>query len=137
MIAQDIFLHNADWNVEIYYDARPKDADAIISQLWVTGCPDRHLVKARRLIESGVPNEGLTYSNPHKRKSIMVIGHTGCVFQFFDTLSHEKQHLEQAICKADGLDPYGERIAYLSGDISQAIARNALKSMRKMFLYLI
>lgn len=67
----------------------------------------------------------------------MVIGHASDLFEFADTLSHEKQHLEQAICRADGLDPYGEDIAYVSGAITEALARNAWRTAKKMFLYLI
>lgn len=137
MIRQKIHLHKYDWVVDIYYDVRPKNSDEILNYLWNLGCEERHLYKAERLLRSGVANEGLTYSNPHERKSIVVIGHTDDCFQFINSLSHEKQHIEQAICKADKLDPYGEDIAYISGDISAALARNAWLTMRKLYLYLL
>lgn len=137
MIKQHICIPSCDWHVDVYYDAKPKDAGYILDKLWNMGCAEKHLYKAERLLKSGVPNEGLTYSKPRLRKSLIVIGHTDCVFQFFDTLSHEKQHLEQAICRADGLDPYGEDIAYISGDISAAISRNAWLTIKKLFLYLL
>lgn len=137
MIRQKIHLHKYNWVVDIYYDVRPKNSDEILDYLWDLGCEERHLYKAERLLRSGVANEGLTYSNPHERKSIVVIGHTDDCFQFINSLSHEKQHIEQAICKADKLDPYGEDIAYISGDISAALARNAWFTMRKLYLYLL
>lgn len=137
MIRQKVFISSADWRVEIFYDARPSDADFILDRLYGLGCAEKYLYKAERLLRSGVANEGLTYSNPYERRSLVVIGHTDDAFQFINSLSHEKQHIEQAICKADRLDPYGEDIAYISGDISAAIARNAWLTMRKLFLYLI
>lgn len=137
MIRQHCCIPSAQWCVEIFYDVRPRNADEILDRLWDLGCEQRHLYKAGRLLRSGVANEGLTYSNPYERRSIVVIGHTNDCFQFLNSLSHEKQHIEQAICKADRLDPYGEDIAYISGDISQAIARNAWRTMKQLFLYLI
>lgn len=101
------------------------------------GCAEQHLYKAERLLKSGVPNEGLTYSNPRERRSLIIIGRVTDFWQALNSISHEKQHLEQAICHADNLDPYGEDIAYISGDISAAIARNAWMTMRKLFLYLL
>lgn len=133
MIRQHICLDNIQWCVDIYYDVKPKDTDYILELLWDLGCPQRDMYKAEDLISSGVPNEGLTYSNRHKRKTLIVVTEVTDPFQFINSLSHEKQHLEQAICKADGLDPYGEPIAYLSGDISMALAKNAWGAMRDLF----
>lgn len=137
MIHQHCCIPSAKWCVDVFYDVRPNNADEILDELWDLGCAERYMYKAERLLRSGVSNEGLTYSNPYERKSIVVIGHTDDIWQFLDTCSHEKQHIEQAICKADRLDPYGEDIAYISGAISQIIARNAWLTMRKLFLYLI
>lgn len=137
MVRQHLCISKIRWCIDIYYDANPSNADEILDALWDLGCEQRYLYKAERLLRSGVANEGLTYSNPYERRSIIVVGHTDDAFQFINSLSHEKQHLEQAICKADRLDPYGEDIAYISGNISQAIARNAWYTMRKLFLYLL
>lgn len=137
MVRQHCCIPSLHWCVDILYDTHPANADEVLDALWDLGCEQRHIHKAERLLRSGVANEGLTYSNIYKRKSLIVIGHTDDAFQFINSLSHEKQHLEQAICKADRLDPYGEDIAYISGDISQALARNAWMTMRKLFLYLV
>lgn len=124
MIHQRVFLP-CDWMVDIYYDTRPSDADYIIDKLWNMGCATKHLHKAQRLLRSGVRDEGLTYSNHFKRQTLIAVGHVTDVFEFFNSLSHEKQHLEQAICIADYLDPYGEEIAYISGEITESLARSA------------
>lgn len=133
MIRQRVDIPVADWLVDIFYDVRPSDAECVADSLYRMGCPKKHIRKAYQLVRSGVPNQGLTYSDRQKRHSLIVVGHATDIWEALDTLSHEKQHLEQAICKADGLDPYGERIAYVSGSISEAISRNAWLAMRKIF----
>lgn len=133
MIRQNIWLP-CDWHVTIFYDAHPYDAGCIIDALDYIGCDDRNLYKAARLLRSGVPNEGLTYSNPYARESIMVIGHALSPFELCNTTLHELDHLQVAICKAGGLRTDGEDAAYLMGDIAEAIAHNAWVSMRRIFL---
>lgn len=125
------------WCIDIYYDAKPSNATEILDALWDLGCEKQHLYKAERLLRSGVDNEGLTYSNPYERRSIIVCGHTSSPFELCSTLFHEIDHLQVAICRADGLRTDGEDAAYLMGDITEAIARNAYYTMRKLFLYLI
>lgn len=132
MIQQQVYLPFG-WNVDIFYDSRPKDAITILRQLRRIGCSERHLHKASILLRSGIPNQGLTYSIPHGRRSLIVIGHTTDVFELFNSLSHECQHLEQAVCREFGLDPYGEEIAYISGDITQSIAMNAMNAIKSFF----
>lgn len=137
MIEQTVYIPTCDWTAHICYDVRPNDTRDVIHLLERYGCLERHLYKAENLLRSGTPNQGLTYSDIYGRRSIIAIGHATDVLQFFNSLSHEKQHLEQAICKADNLNPYGEDIAYASGAITEAIARNAWRMARKLFLYLI
>lgn len=137
MVRQKVKIHSVGWTVEIYYDARPSNADEILDALWDLGCAERYLYKAERLLRSGVANEGLTYSNPYERRSIVVVGHADSPLSLVNTLLHEVDHLQVAICRADGLRTDGEDAAYLMGDITEAIARNAYHTMRKLFLYLI
>lgn len=137
MIQQHVCIPMADWCIDIYYDVMPRNADFILDKLEEMGCPERHLYKAEDLLKSGEPNEGLTYSSQRLRKSLVVIGQTTDPFQFFNSCAHECQHIEQAICKYYGLDPYGEDIAYVSGAISEALSRNAWRTMKKIFLHLL
>lgn len=137
MITQTVYISDCDWRVYIFYDVTPQTADKPLDYIYYMRCPKKNLIKAERLLKSGKPNQGLTYSDSIYRETVIAIGHADDVFEFFNTLSHEQQHLEQAICKADNLDPYGEDIAYVSGAITEAIARNAWLMARKLFLYLI
>lgn len=137
MIRQHCCIPRLRWCIDIYYDATPKCADEILDALWDLGCEQRYLYKAERLLRSGVDNEGLTYSNPHERRSVVVIGHVSNPFEMCNSIMHELDHLQVAICRADGYRTDGEDAAYLMGDITEAIARNAYHTMRKLFLYLL
>lgn len=137
MVRQHVCIPRCRWCVEIYYDARPSNADEILDALWDLGCAEQHMYKAERLLRSGTPNEGLTYSNPYERRSVVVIGHVSNPFEMCNSIMHELDHLQVGICRADGLRTDGEDAAYLMGDITEAIARNAYHTMRKLFLYLL
>lgn len=137
MVRQHCFIPADSWHVDIYYDASPRNANEILDALYDLGCEEQHLYKAERLLKSGVNNEGLTYSNPYERRSVVVIGHVSNPFEMCNSIMHELDHLQVAICRADGLRTDGEDAAYLMGDITEAIARNAYHTMRKLFLYLI
>lgn len=137
MIRRAVSIPRVGWRVDIFYDVHPCDADYIIEHLWQLGCPERHLDRAEHLLKSGVANEGLTYSNPYERKSLIVVGHADSPLTLVNTLLHEVDHLQVAICRADGLRLDGEDAAYLMGDITEAVARNAWHALRNLFLYLI
>lgn len=137
MVRQRVKLYQYDWDVEILYDVHPKNANEILDILWSMGCPRQHMGKAERLLKSGIPNEGLTYSDRYGRRTLIVVGHATNLFTAFNTLEHEVNHLEMHICETDGIDPYSEQASYLAGDIKEAIARNAYHTMRRLFLSLI
>lgn len=67
---------------------------------------------------------GLTYSNYKKRETVMVVGLTSSPSQFLNSFDHERKHLEAHIAQAYGINPYGEEIAYLSGDIAQMLTED-------------
>lgn len=137
MIRQHVCLHKIGWCVDICYDVRPTNANAILDELWNMGCPQRHLYKAERLLKSGIANEGLTYTDHDNKHTLIVIGHVSDIFQCINSLEHESNHLEMHICEHFGINPFSEKASYLSGDIKEAIARNAWRTMKSLFLYLI
>ena len=62
-------------------------------------------------------NRGITFSNDSMRETVIVIGETTCPAQFSHSFDHEKHHLAMHIAKVDGIDPFGEELAYLVGEI--------------------
>lgn len=133
MIIQKVHIPKYRWSVTLFYDVKAKDADVILDALEELHCPERTLAKAENLLMSGCEDCGLTYSCDHCRKTVIVICSASSVGEFMSTLSHEQQHLEQALCKHYGMNPYGEDIAYASGEICKAIFENAWRTMRRLF----
>lgn len=121
MIRQRIYLDRWDWSLTVYYEAGPEDAGRILFDLDRLGAGRQELFRAERNLRGGSPNTGLTFTSSEMRESMTVIGHTTDAAQFQDTLDHEKGHLAIHIGRALGLDPYGEEVQYLSGEIGRCM----------------
>lgn len=68
-------------------------------------------------------NQGFTYSDTNKRKSIVVIGLTDSLEQFYNTVVHEAKHLQSTICKYYDVSEDSEDAAYLIGYIVMKMSR--------------
>lgn len=124
MFVQDLYLKRADWNVRIYHAVDSMYADEITEDLVRIGCRGDDLRKAKRQLWDGLPDQGLTYSSPDG-KTVMVIGFTTSGSEYWNTLDHERLHLLQHIALFRHINPYGERIAYISGEFSREVYRCA------------
>lgn len=91
--------------------------DYVLNELLLIGCPKDELEKAEDVLGDRSDNRGLTFSNVEDRESIIVIGATSCPEEFQHTFDHEKLHLAIHIAKVYNIDPFGEELAYLVGDI--------------------
>lgn len=129
MIAQNISLRDWDWDVSVFYDVTPKDAESVLLFLEMTGCNGRTIKRAETNLRSGFYNTGLTYTNPDVAHTVMVIGRTDSPEQFWNTLDHEKGHAIMHIADANGIDHGSEEYQYLSGALCQQ-----LFSVAKMFI---
>lgn len=120
MIEQTIFLPDwCSWLAKVYYAVNRYNVVKILEDLEDFGCCGDDLKDAERNLRSGKANIGLTYSNFDRRLSLMVIGLTDSPEQFEDTLTHERGHLVTHIAQALELDPYGEDVQYLCGEIAR------------------
>lgn len=133
MIRQRVYLHKCDWLVDIYYDARPSNADEILDALWEFGCAREHLYKAESLLKSGVPNEGLTYSNKYERRTLIVITHASSIGEFISTTIHEVDHMVDHISQYYSIPYDSEENSYLIGDVAKTIYEDAVKNAIKIF----
>ena len=116
MIVHDIYLKRADWNVRVYISVSTYHADEILDDLIYLGCRGENLTRAKESLWSGHLNTGLTYTNTDKRETLIVIAKASDGAEYWNSLDHEKQHLLQDIATADGIDPFGEEISYISGE---------------------
>ena len=64
-------------------------------------------------LEKGI--EGFTKTDYDKRLSIVGIGRTYSVENFFNTIIHEAKHVQSHICKYYNVREDGEQAAYLIG----------------------
>lgn len=126
MILQTIYLpKRGGWLVKVFYAVSRYNVEEILDELASIDCPADILEQAEENMEKGEYNIGLTYSNGNKRKSVVVIGLTSSPEEFENTLSHERGHLVTHIAKSKGLDPYGEEIQYLNGQLSMEMFKVA------------
>lgn len=121
MIVQDIHIKEYDWRCRIYYAVTDYWADDILYELRRAGCTGEEYHRAQDNLYSGRLDTGLTFSNRESRRSIMVIALTSSPEEFAHSFDHEKGHLAKHIALRYGLDPFGEEVQYLSGDIAKAM----------------
>ena len=117
ILAQEFTLTKWDWRVRVFYVVDLIPIDFIIEELYGIGCTEKDVDNAIEVLDSGKDNRGITFSNDEERESIIVIGETSCPAQFSNSFDHEKLHLAMHIALVDNIDPFGEELAYLAGEI--------------------
>ena len=117
ILAQEFTLTKWDWRVRVFYVVDLIPIDFIIEELYGIGCTERDIDNAVKVLDNGKDNRGITFSNDEERESIIVIGETSCPAQFSNSFDHEKLHLTMHIAQVDNIDPFGEELAYLAGEI--------------------
>lgn len=125
MIRQCIYISKYDWLCMVFYEATPFDTEEISNALEEIGVSDECYHDARILLLSGEMNSGFTYSNTAKGLSVMVITKTTSADEFQDTFDHEKGHLAAHIALAEKVNPWGEEIEYLRGEIGKQTFKKA------------
>lgn len=117
MIKEDVYIKDYDWIVHFYFAIDTYYVKEIIDLLWNLDCDADTMTIAHENLSSGDLNNGICYSNPAARESVVVTAMTTSAAQFANSLFHELSHLLSHICKYYHMKPTGEPIAYLSGDI--------------------
>ena len=117
IIAQEFYLYDYYWTVKVFYVIDSVPIDYVLQELDKIDCSEEDLDAAELVLNDGSDNKGLTFSNYDKRTSIIVIGATSCPAEFQHTFDHEKIHLAMHISRVFNIDPFGEELAYLVGDI--------------------
>lgn len=107
------------WAFIFAYDIDEEGTEDIRGWLRALGCGERKIGKALRVATA--TNCGLTFSNPELRMSVMVISNASSKKQWWDTVAHEIDHLQDAICRYYDVPLGTERAAYLQGYIMRGI----------------
>lgn len=119
MLRQTIHLSEWDWTIHAYYSVGHYYTDEIMDRLVSLGCRDRKLQRAYSNLSSGTVDTGLTYSNLLNRETVMVVGYASSGAELFNSLVHEMRHVEEHIARASHIEPYGEPVAYLCGELAR------------------
>lgn len=118
MIKQGFSIGDRDWYIMAYYDIKTdKDFDEVEEVLIASGQKPAYAQKV--VTELMHPNTGYTYTKFGEHLSIVLVSHATSYDELYDTVQHETHHATDHIGSYYGLDPHGEEIAYLHGEISR------------------
>lgn len=81
------------------------------------GIRGRKLESARKLLEEGKINTGLTYVSDGK--AVCVIGKASNASQYADSIQHEIMHLAVFIARDEGIPLDSEEVCYIGGEIAR------------------
>lgn len=120
MISLILEIPEYSWTLSFHFAVTCYHAETIMDELRGLGCPRHILARAHKLMGSCQMDTGLTYSDPQKRTSVVVVGLTTDGAEFINSLEHEIRHAVDDITLADSyFDKEG--IAYLTGEINRAL----------------
>lgn len=129
MIEQQIRLPRHRWHVSVFYESTGEDAPEILRVLEEAGADFDTLRRAERNLTQGLPDTGLTYTNPRARVSIVIISRTSSRKEFANTWLHETLHTATHIATAEGLDLQSEAVAYIGGALAREMQPVAARLM--------
>lgn len=118
----EVRTHIKQWVVFWYFFVDDYCQKEILSRLKSVGASNSVIVKAREKMLNGRKNEGFTYSNLSKKKSVVVIGESTNGGEFLNSFSHELRHLADDISSYYGMIDRGEEVAYLTGELANSVS---------------
>lgn len=121
MIRQTIYIRRYDWTLHCYYAVDTYYVREIMDELAAIGCSPVDMYKARKNMLSGNNNQGVTFSNPNIRETVLVTSLTSSAAEFFNSLVHELMHVTMHISQHFGMEPGGEEQAYLIGGLCRTV----------------
>ena len=120
MIWQEINL-DGYWLATVIYVPSERNMPVVTEALAKLGCPETEIEETWRSVTEGW-NNGYTWSNPARRRSITIIGRAESWEEFFNTVIHETRHIVDEIAAAYDVMGYGEPPAYTQGEIGRQMA---------------
>lgn len=111
-----------DWTIEFYFSFDIYDKERLLDALLWADAPHSLISKVSENIDSERLDEGFCYSNPYLRRTVLGTGVASSGPEVLDSMVHEIIHICQHMAEEDGIDPFGESLAYLGGDIARSIS---------------
>lgn len=107
------------WGFLFIYDFDLLDVDEMAAIMDSFGLSRNNIRKSMRILFG--ENTGMTISRDDLRMSVIFVGEATSVEQFADTIAHEIDHIQSAICEYYDV-PYGsEDAAWTQGYIARQI----------------
>jgi len=118
------------WAFIFAYNISEENFDEIGEWIEALGAKPREIRRTKKLLRQ--LNKGFTFSSQSLRMSVMVIGGAASLEQWWDTVSHEVDHLQDAVMEYYDVAPGTEDAAWLQGYIMRLIVK-ALRHDGTMF----
>ena len=109
------------WAFVFAYGIGEDDVEDVGDWLEALGASRREIARACRVILR--TNKGFTYSNSDLRMSVVCISHASSRAQWFDTVAHEVDHLQNTILDYYQVAPGTEDAAWLQGYLVRQIVK--------------
>lgn len=109
------------WAFIFAYDIKEDNLDEIGEWIEALGAKSREIRSTKKLLRR--LNKGFTFSSSSLRMSVIVIGGATSMEQWWDTLDHEIDHLQDAILQYYDVEPGTEDAAWLQGYIMRLIVK--------------
>lgn len=109
-----IKVNDYKWGIVLCYDLKERDEQDIMNYMMSLGSNEEGAYKAVDVL-FGQENAGLCVTNMKLRMSLIFIGDADSAEQWWDTLSHELYHAQQAIIEYYGVQPDTEKAAWTMG----------------------
>ena len=109
------------WAFIFAYNISEDDLGDIGEWIEALGASKREIRRTKKLLRR--LNKGFTFSSSSLRMSVIVIGDATSLEQWWDTLSHEIDHLQDAVMQYYGVEHGTEEAAWLQGYIMRLIVK--------------
>lgn len=110
------------WAFVFACDIDEDDTEEVGDWLEALGASRREIARACRVILG--TNKGFTYSNSELRMSVMCIGRASSREQWWDSVAHEVDHLQNTILDYYHVDNGTEDAAWLQGYLVRSIVKS-------------
>lgn len=109
------------WAFIFAYNIGEDNLDEIGEWIEALGAKPREVKRTKKLLRR--LNKGFTFSSSSLRMSVLVVGGATSMEQWWDTLSHEIDHLQDTIMDYYDVEPGTEDAAWLQGYIMRLIVK--------------
>lgn len=120
MVYRRIRIRN--WTIRFLFSFDKGDKATVVDSLLWAQAPDSIIHRVMENLNAERLNEGFCFSQPSLRRTVLGTGAAESGPEVLNTMVHEIIHICQHISMEDGMGPYGEKFAYLGGDIAREVS---------------